>query len=294
MKKTIIAAALLALTSVASAQTTVYGRMNATIDSTKTGAVTTNGIVNDLSHFGVSVREDLGQGMAVRAQVETSILSQDPVSGGNTTQLGDRQSTVGITHKMGSVDIGRNVHGLFTTLADGDAFGALYGSIAGDVHNLRGLRISNGVFTRVTAVPGITAGVDRTHTATGNEVSVYSVGGKLGPVLAGVAHYEQGTEKSTVATGSMALGSTKLFLSYSDNQGVQNSKGTMAGLSQKLGAYTVKGSYGRTNTDVTAYAAGIEYALSKRTDLLVSYRNVDKVTTATDVKQIGVGITHRF
>jgi predicted porin len=66
------------------------------------------------------------------------------------------------------------------------------------------------------------------------------------------------------------------------------------GVSQKVGAYTVKASYGDTNTAVKAYNVGAEYALSKRTDVLVSYRNVDKTGTANDIKQVGVGVTHRF
>jgi predicted porin len=293
MTKTIIAAALLATATVVSAQTTLYGRMNATIDNTKTGTATARGFVNDISHIGVAVREDLGQGLSVRARVETSIAAQDPVSN-NTTQLGDRQSTVGIANKFGSVDLGRNVHGVFTTLADGDAFSALYGSIVGDVHNLRGLRVSNGIFARVNAGANIVGGVDRTMTPSGDEVNVYSAGGKFGPVAGGVAHYEQGNEKSTVAAAVFGFANTRLFYSHSDNSGVVKSKGDMVGASQRMGAYTLKGSYGRTNTDITAWVVGAEYALSKRTDMLVSYRNVDKVATKNDVKQIGVGITHRF
>lgn len=293
MTKNIIAAALLAAATAVSAQTTIYGRMNATVDQTKTGATTAKGLVNDISHIGVSVRENLGQGLAVRAQIETGIAAQDPITN-NTTQLGDRQSTVGLVHKLGSVDIGRNVHSVFTTLADGDAFGALYGSAVGDIHNLRGLRLSNGMFARVNALPNITGGVDRTHTVTGNEVTIYNFGAKIGPVTGGAARYEQGTEKSTVIGANAALGNTRLFYTFSDNTGVQKSKGHMIGASQRFGQYTAKASWGRTDTDITAWVVGAEYALSKRTDLLVSYRNVDKVATANDIKQIGLGITHRF
>ncbi len=293
MKKILITAALLATTALASAQTSVYGRMNATVDSTKTGAARVDSIVNDISHIGFSIKEDLGGGLSARAVIETSIGSQDPVNSA-PTQLGDRQSTVGLASKAGSIDLGRNVHGVFTTLGSGDSFNALYGSIAGDVHNLRGLRLSNGVFARVTALPGVTLGADRTYTATGTEAVVYSVGGKLGPVNAGLATYEQGSEKSTVASANTKFGNTGVFYSYSDNQGVDNYKGNLVGVSQKVGAYTFKAGYGKTNTDVKAYNVGAEYALSKRTDVLVSYRNVDKTGATNDIKQVGVGVTHRF
>lgn len=297
MKKIIISAALLAVTGLASAQTTVYGRMNATIDSTKTGSTRVDSIVNDISHIGIRIQENLGGGLNARAVVETSVAAQDP-TGGSPTQLGDRQSTVGLGHKLGSLDIGRNVHGVFTTLADGDSFGALYGSVAGDVHNLRGLRVSNGVFARATVLPGISVGVDRTFTATGTEAQVVSVGTKLGPVNVGVANYEQGAEKSTVASANMRVGATGLFYSFSDNKtatvGQTNHRGQLVGASQRLGAVTVKAGYGWTDNDVKAYNVGAEYALSKRTDLLVSYRNVNRVGTATDVASVGLGVTHRF
>lgn len=293
MKKLIITAALLATTALASAQTTVYGRMNATVDNTKTGGTTVNSIVNDISHIGFSVKEDLGGGLSARAVIETSIGSQDPVNS-PVTQLGDRQSTVGLAAKFGSVDMGRNVHGVFTTLGAGDSFNALYGSIAGDVHNLRGLRLSNGVFARVTALPGVTLGADRTYTATGQEATVYSAGTKIGVANLGVAQFEQGAEKSTVASANATFGNTGVFYSFSDNKGVDAYRGNLVGVSQKMGAYTLKAGYGKTNNDVKAYNVGAEYALSKRTDLLVSYRNVDKSGTTADIKQVGVGVTHRF
>lgn len=293
MKKLLVTAALLATCALASAQTTVYGRMNATVDSTKVGSTRLDSIVNDISHIGVSVKEDLGGGLAARAVIETGIGSQDPVASA-PTQLGDRQSTVGLVNKFGSVDVGRNVHGLFTTLGDGDSFGALYGTIAGDVHNLRDLRLSNAVFARVTALPGVTLGADRTYTVAGSEVTVYSAGAKLGPVNAGFAQYEQGAEKSTVASANAKFGATSVFYSFSDNKGLASYKGNMVGVAQKVGAYTVKASYGKTNNDVTAYNVGAEYALSKRTDVLVSYRNVDRAGSTLDVKQVGVGVTHRF
>jgi predicted porin len=39
---------------------------------------------------------------------------------------------------------------------------------------------------------------------------------------------------------------------------------------------------------------GADYNFSKRTALGVNYRNVDVTGTANDVKQVGVGVTHRF
>ena len=68
----------------------------------------------------------------------------------------------------------------------------------------------------------------------------------------------------------------------------------MFGASQSFGRVTAKASYGKTNTNVKAYAMGADYNFSKRTALGVNYRNVDATGTANDVKQVGVGVTHRF
>jgi predicted porin len=180
---------------------------------------------------------------------------------------------------------------LFNTVGAADAFDTSYGSVAGDIHNLRGLRLGTGVFATVTAVPGVKLGFDRTNTATGTEAAVYSASAAVGPINTGVAYFEQGAEKSTVIGAGTKLGSTGLFYSYSDNKGAMASKGHLVGATRSFGAYTAKVSYGETNTDVKAYNVGVDYALSKRTVAGVAYRKVD---AATDVRQVGVGITHSF
>jgi predicted porin len=291
MKKIVIAAVLAAASLGAMAQATVYGKLNATVDTTKTGSAASVGsIVNDSSHFGISVKETLGNGVTARVVVETAVNSQDPTTGA-VTQLGDRQSTVGLAHRLGSVDIGRNTHSLFNAVSAADAFDTAYGSVADDIHNLRGQRLGNGVFAAVTAVPGVKLGVDRTSTATGTEATVYSVGAALGPINTDVAYFEQGAEKSTVIGVSTKFGATSMFYSHSNNKGAVASKGQLIGATQDLGAYTLKASYGDTNTAVKAYNLGLDYALSKRTVAGVAYRKVD---AATNTRQVGVGITHSF
>ena len=81
---------------------------------------------------------------------------------------------------------------------------------------------------------------------------------------------------------------------HSDDKGVVKSKGDLIGAAKAFGPYTAKASYGRTNQDVNAYSVGVGYAFSKRTDLEVAYRNVDKVGASADVAQVGVGLIHRF
>ena len=292
MKKSLLVL-IAAVSTAASAQIAVYGKLNATVDSTKTGAVTVNSMINDTSRIGFRATEDLGRGLTVRAVIETAVASHDPV-GNADTQLGNRQSTVGLASKAGSVDIGRNVHSQFVAVSANDAFGTNYGSVAGDIHNLRGLRMSNGAFVSLTAMPGVTVNYDRTHTATGSEAMAWSVGAKMAGVAVTGARYEQGNQTSTVAAAQAQVGKTAVFYSWSDNQGTGAKKGSLIGASQQFGAVTAKASWGRTNTDVKAYAVGADYAFSKRTYAGVAYRVVDTPGTVNDVRQIGVGLTTWF
>ena len=300
MKKFTIAA-IVALASVAaSAQVTLSGKYSVWGDSTKTGTARTGTMVTDpTSNITIGVKEDLGGGLSARATVETTLGTTNSVDGTSNTQLGDRQSTVGLASKYGSVDVGRNVHSEFLAIANNDSFSALYGSLAGDVHNLRGLRFSNGVFAATNFGP-VNATYDRSNNAAGVEdVSSASLGAALGPVNAVVANYTNasGTEKSTVVGANAKLGNTGVFYSHSDNHSAtvgETKKGDLVGVSQGFGPYTAKASYGRTNTEVKAYNVGLDYALSKRTAVGVAYRVVDLTGTTNDIKQLGVGLTHRF
>lgn len=231
--------------------------------------------------------------MKARVVLDTSLKANDPISGADT-KLGDRQSTIGLANSIGSIDLGRNLHSHFLAVTNNDAFGTLYGSIAGDVHNLRGLRMSNGTFLALTPIKGVTATYDRTQNGVGTEATSYSASAKLFGVNAVVAQYTQGTEKSTVVGGSAKLGGTQVFYTHSDDKGVVAQKGDLIGASQAFGPIVAKASYGKTNTNVKAYALGADYNFSKRTAMGINYRNVDATGTASDVKQVGVGVTHRF
>ena len=300
MKKIVLATLLAAATAVASAQVTLSGKYSIWGDSTKTGSARTGTMVTDpTSNINITAKEDLGGGLSARAVVETTLGTTNSVDGTSNTQLGDRQSTVGLASRYGSIDLGRNVHSEFLAIANNDSFSALYGSIAGDVHNLRGLRFSNGMFAATNFGP-VNATYDRSNNGAGVEdVTSSSLGAKLGGVDAVVANYVNaaGTEKSTVVGANAKLGNTAVFYSHSDNHSAtvgETKKGDLIGASQAFGAYTAKVSYGRTNTEVKAYNVGVDYALSKRTAVGVAYRNVDVAGSAQDIKQVGVGLTHRF
>ena len=294
MKKIAIATLLAATTLVATAQVKVTGKISEFVNNTETGAVSKTSLVTDpTSNITISAMENIGGGLKARVVLDTSLKANDPISGADT-KVGDRQSTIGLANSVGSIDLGRNLHSHFLAVTNNDAFGTLYGSIAGDVHNVRGVRVSNGTFFALKPIMGVTATYDRTHNGVGTEASSYSAGATMFGVNATVAQFTQGSEKSTVIGASAKLGDTKVFYTHSDDKGVGAHTGDLIGVIQAFGPVTAKASYGKTNTDVKAYALGADYNFSKRTAVGVAYRNVDATGTAHDVKEVGVGVTHRF
>ena len=293
MKKIALATLLAATTMVATAQVSISGKVAQFADSTKTGVVRNTSIAGEpTNNITISATENLGGGLRARVVLDTS-LGPNTING-DGTQLGDRQSTAGLTSKVGSIDIGRNVHSQFLSITNNDVFGTMYGSVAGDVHNLRGLRVSNGVFATVNPMKGVTVSYDRTQGATGQDATSYGAVGSFAGFTATAARFEQGAEVSTVVGLNTKIAGTRLTYTHSDNTGAVNSKGDLIGASQSIGAYTAKASFGRTNKDVRAYSVGVDYAFSKRTDAGIAYRSVNKVGASHDVAQVGVGLTHRF
>jgi len=295
MKKVLLALTL-AVAGVASAQVGIYGRVGTYLDNTKTGASTVQGMANDLSHFGIRATENLGGGLTARATYETYIQANSPET--STTAFGDRQSTVGIAHKMGSVDLGRSVHTHFLAISNNDPFGTLIGSSAADVHNLRGLRLSNAAFTSVN-FGNVSANFDRSTGAVGTAADPYAASliAAVGPAVLTYARYEAGAETSDVLAARAKFGATTVYGIASDNKGVtaNTNRGQLLGAAHNLGGpVTVKASYGRIENGIKSYNVGAEYAFSKKTYAQVLYRNVEGTTAATDVKQVAGGLVVQF
>jgi predicted porin len=299
MKKLILAAALASVAGVASAQQSVsiYGAINEYVTSTKTGSTTANGLTSDISNIGFKVSENLGNGVTARAQIETYIQANDTTS--SSTYLGDRQSTVGLANKFGSIDLGRNVHSLFVGVASTDPFGALIGSIATDVHTVRSYRISNAVFLTSAPVNGLNVSYEKTMSSSTTSTDPYAAGAsyQIGNVTLNASRYDDSVLRTATNLygGSVKFGNTTALASFSRNtdSGVKRN-GQMYGVAQQMGAVTLKASIGKDDAGLNAYNVGASYALSKRTLLDAGYRNVNATGTASDVKQVFAGVRFAF
>ena len=301
MKKIVLATVLAVSAFAASAQVTVYGRLIEFVDSTKTGTIKVNSLVNDASRIGIKAEEKLGGGLSARVVVETSVAADDPKTG-SSTQLGDRQSTIGLVSKLGSIDLGRKEHSQFLAIKAADPFGgSTYGSVAPDVLNDRSRRMGDGAFLGATVGP-VTASYDRsmyTSPATA-EATSWSLGGKVGPVTATVARFETGADYTNVLTASgKVVGITLSTIQSEDKVGAVETKGRLYAVSAPLTKQaSFRASYGNKTGlaagDVKASNVGINYAFSKRTTTMIAYRTVNASGTANDVKQVGVGLSHAF
>jgi predicted porin len=103
-----------------------------------------------------------------------------------------------------------------------------------------------------------------------------------------------------VTLSGQVAGVTLSTIQSEDKTGAVETKGQLYGVSAPVPGtpVTARASYGiKTGLvagDVKAYNLGINYTFSKRTSVLVAYRNLDAGGTANDVKQYGVGLVHSF
>lgn len=295
MKKIALATLLAASTALATAQITVSGKIGEYIDSTKTGTTTVKSMVAEpTSNIKFNIVEALGGGLTASVVIDTRLFANDPKS--VDTQLGDRQSTVGLANKLGSINLGRNTHGVFNTIASTDVFSAFYGTISEDVHNSQGKRLSNATFITVAPLKNVNVNYARD---TVTDATTYTVGGTMGQVSATYARYDSGANSSDViGVNGRLLGARVGLLRSSDTASGVTTHGTSIGAAYKTASpITLKASYGtRTGGtgNVSAYNLGTEYAFSKRTMAQVVYRNVNKPGGSTDIKEYGIGMVHSF
>jgi len=304
MKKIALATVLAVSAMTASAQVTVSGKIAEYWDQTTKGGVTTKTVASEATNnITFKAVEDLGQGLQARVVIDTKILANDPKSA--DSQIGDRESTVGMANKLGSVDLGRSYHTAFNTIRFTDTFGALYGSIASDVHNFRDSgRMSNGTFVKANPLSNVTVSYEASqNTAVGSTDSkAYGAVGTFYGLKTQVARWESNSnsDKTNIVGFNYDLMGYKLAaIRSTDVTSSVVSTGTSYGVAKQLGntPYTVKASRGTKSVstgDTLAYNIGMDYAFSKRTTGQLLYRAVNAPATANDIKQIGVGMIHRF
>jgi len=221
MKKTLLALAALAAASASFAQSsvTLYGVVDASVESVKGNNTVTRVSSGNLasSRLGFKGTEDLGDGLKANFTLEAP-LNVDAGTA-NTTTFWDRQAWVGAAGGFGELRLGRTD----TPIGDiaGNVLGAqayddlkLLAARAGDSHR----RVSNAItYMLPTLVPGLTGSLQYstgTETYGANNGKAYGLSVKYaaGPLSAGLG-YEYAKDDAAAA-GDQKANATLVYAGY--------------------------------------------------------------------------------
>ena len=294
MKKIALATILAAASLAASAQVAVYGKMRVYEESVTVGSASAvTALTNDSSRLGFKGNEALSNGLSANFTIETGIGADAPAA----STLGDRTMIVGLSNKLGSVNVGRDKHTIARTLDNYDAMGNVYGSSTATIHAAQGSRFSNALFVSATPMAGLTVNYinSNSEVAGVNNPQAASIEFTRGPISATVASFDNGTTSNSTIYGAkvkVEKTGTTVFATYSDDKvsGV-TSTGKSIGVNHPLtSSLMALASYGENNT-TKAVDLGASYSLSKRTTVHARYIKEDATATTT---KYALGMEHNF
>jgi len=337
MKNSLLAVALAASFGSAYAQSsnvTLYGVADAGFSRTDNGATTVNAITSGNqsgSRVGFRGTEDLGGGLSAVFTIESGFSLNDGKLGQGGRLFG-RQSWVGLNGGFGSLKLGRINNPIRPSLEAIDPFGLGLAGDAKRVFRLYDERADNTVNYTTKTVGGFTGQLAYSFGGLSTSSLGRQVGGSLvyanGPLYATLAFHSQnlltaanadnGDARTVLLGATYNFGAVKAHFGWAQNDGdsaanVKNldSRDLLVGVSAPLGGgqSNVQASYIRrsdkigANRDVTQWALGYTYDLSKRTNLYASYARVDNEAAANlggaaaagrDPSLFNVGVRHRF
>ena len=304
MKKTLIAIAALAVVGAASAQVTLYGKIDATLRSatTSTSGATPVAELTKVSmdsaglsgsRWGVKGSEDLGSGLTASFQLEQG-FSVDTGEASNTRQF-HRQAYVTLGGGFGSLSLGRqygtidnvigylDIQGYATNSAMGAAF---FGGAHSDGADGSG-RISNSIVYTTPTVSGFTGvahyapGENKTLAASATDYTGFYAMYSAGPLFV-MGGYENKavTGSSDISGGQIGLtydlGTAKLSATYELGRAAgAKDTGYAFGVAVPMGAAALQVGYavedqtatGKADGKNDALGATVVYTLSKRTNV---------------------------
>jgi hypothetical protein len=299
MKKYALLMALALAAGFAQAETTpkvsVYGKVREYQESYTLGTASAlTRLSNDYSLVGINATADVGSGITATAIVETGVAMDAP----GATTLGDRTALFGLSNSLGSLGMGRDKHQVARTLDKFDAFGNVYGTIVGTIHNGQGSRVQNALFVSTAPVAGFSANFQLANSETAGTTNATAGGISYdkGPLSATFARYDDGTSSSSNIVGvkyTLASTGTTVFGLYSDDVASNvSTNGKSIGVNQVITSQlSAQATYGETNSGKTGRNLGVRYDVSKSLAINARYSFID---TTTDVTQYGVGVEFSF
>ena len=323
----LIAALALVGTSAALAQSsvTLYGRVNTTVERQKVGSVSTTGLFNNASRFGIKGTEDLGGGLKAGFQLESGFNSDDGSGSGWTHPTSGmsfaRQSEVNLSGGFGMIRLGNFTPESYYATADyvsmhnhdtGSSSDAFYQ----DPVWFGGLSTKNKVGYRTPTLFGgltVDASVSLHEKATGVNKNGYDLAANynLGALALGAGYSQVDDDKQLGLRALYTFGQFTVGGYYQRNDedvaGTRNNY-RLSGM-YALGASEFHVNVGRAakwsniaDSAATQWTLGYNYNLSKRTKAYAYYTKVDNKNGASymsgaagdDFSSFAVGVRHNF
>lgn len=305
MKKLLVIAVATALIAPAAAMadTTLYGKLHATVGSVDNGTTSDTVIESHNSRFGIKGSTELDNGLSATYGLEYGLdLDGDGTGTGgvNASTLTARNTFVGVKGGFGEVRMGRHDTPAKLSTAGLDAFADGYADmsniIATDSHRVNNAVAYINKFGPVGfAVAHSTAPISNDATASSTTAANSIMGNySTGPIYAGLGYTKV---DSVGTTANLGLG-WKAEAGHFANLVVEQAKGDAAGAGAvgipaagakdtnvyvaggfKAGAATLKAGYGESKRDTAdkekQTTVGVDYALGKKTSTYLLW-NEDK------------------
>lgn len=309
MNKIALVAALAAVAAPAFAQgsVTLWGRINTTVESQKTGSQDrVVRVQNNSSRLGFKGTEDLGGGLKASFSLEHGVNSDTGAATGGTT-FWNRGSWVQLEGGFGAVRLGKWFPGSYFATAD---YVSMHNHDTGtSADNLYGTRFTtnNKVSYFTPNVAGFSAevGAAAGEGATPRAFDV-AVNYDMGPLHAGFGYEKVGSYKQYAVRGLYELGAFT-FGGYYQREEIGGFRSrdvgrlaAMYAMGQSefhlnVGGSKAGGDGSFRTGGAKQYTAGYNYNLSKRTKVYGFFTKTDyNAIGSADFSSLAVGVRHNF
>jgi predicted porin len=332
MKKSLIALAVLAASGAAFAQSsvTLYGIVDASISSVKSGGLTQtkvdSGTLNT-SRFGFKGSEDLGGGLKANFLLEQGFAADNGASlsdSQNTpNQMFSRNAYVGLSGGFGEVRLGKvwsaydEMKGSSNAAWDSDLSpnsGVFYGgAVGGYTYNPRNSVIYfTPDFNGLNAAASYSLGENKASGVNAGSVAALNVKYTGGPLLLALGYQSERADSSVAAKKFTRLGANYNFgvatLLASVGRQTQDNMATrdwtLGATVPVSSALSISGGFAGSTDNAAAgdmkrkgASLAAQYALSKRTALYAGWHGTRTSYTAlpsTDTHLYTMGVSHSF
>lgn len=305
MKKTVLAFAVAAAVGApaAMADTTLYGRMNLSLDFVDNDEESSHQLASNSSRLGVRGSEELGMGLKGIYQIEAGLSSDSQTFG--DSDLTARNTYLGLAGGFGELRLGKHDSAYKTATLPLNFFA----DTLGDMHHVAGQfdgadfsfynRDDNTIVYMSPNLDGMrflanytTDKVDDRPSETANDSNAMSLAGTFeqGPMYLAVAYQQQNEYNGDAdATGwkvggTYDLGGFTLAAMYENLDSDQDAMGDRdmfhlggkyaMGQAYLMASYSMADENDMDETGADMYALGAGYNLSQRTNMYATYAQV--------------------